>query len=120
MQNNKTIKNYLIDFLDYCEIEKGLSSKTQENYTRFLKKFFDWLDLEQLSNLKPGELNVDHIWKYKVHLSRHINPLNKKCLKKTSQNYYLIALRSLLEFFVEKDINSLPPSKVKLAKDKVQ
>ena len=118
MQNNKTIKNYLTDFLDYCEIEKGLSNKTQENYTRFLKKFFDWLDLEHLSNLKPEELNVDHIWKYKVHLSRHVNPLNKKCLKKTSQNYYLIALRSLLEFFVEKDINSLPPSKVKLAKDK--
>lgn len=118
MFTNKTIKNYLIDYLDYCEIEKGLSSKTQENYTRFLKKFFDWLDLEHLENLKPGELSVDHVWKYKVHLSRHVNPLNKKSLKKTSQNYYLIALRSLLEFFVEKDINSLPPSKVKLAKDK--
>ena len=39
-------------------------------------------------------------------------------MKKTTQNYYLIALRSLLNFFVEKDVASLPPSKVKLAKDK--
>ncbi len=118
MEKNKTIPGHLIDFLDYCEIEKGLSSKTQENYTRFLRKFFVWLKDNNLSSLPPDKLTPDHIWKYKVYLSRHIDPKSKKTLKKTTQNYYLIALRSLLEFFVEKDIASLPPSKVKLAKDK--
>jgi len=118
MEKNKTIPGHLIDFLDYCEIEKGLSSKTQENYTRFLRKFFVWLKDNNLSSLSPDKLTPDHIWKYKVYLSRHIDPKSKKTLKKTTQNYYLIALRSLLEFFVEKDIASLPPSKVKLAKDK--
>lgn len=118
MSEQKAIIKYLNDFLDYCEIEKGLSSKTQENYTRFLRKFFKWLESVDLSSLKPKELTVDHIWRYKVHLSRHQDPISHKTLKKSTQNYYLIALRSLLEYFVEKDISSLPPSKVKLAKDK--
>jgi len=41
---NKPIVKYLSDFLDYLEIEKGLSAKTQENYSRFLQKFFKWLE----------------------------------------------------------------------------
>lgn len=114
----KPIIKYLPDFLDYCEIEKGLSVKTQENYSRFLNKFFVWLSQENLASLLPSKLNSKHIWDYKVYLSRHIDPIKKRPLKKTTQNYYLIALRSLLEFFVEKEITSLPPSKVKLAKDK--
>ena len=44
----------------------------------------------------------------------------KRTLKKSTQNYYLIALRSLLEFFVEKNIPSLSPTAVKLAKDKTE
>lgn len=118
MSLQKPIIKYLNDFLDYSEIEKGLSSKTQENYTRFLRKFFAWLKKSQNEALKPSELTAEHIWQYKVYLSRHIDPKTQKTLKKTTQNCYLIALRSFLEFFVEKNINSLPPSKVKLAKDR--
>lgn len=118
MDKNKPTVKYLEDFLDYLEIEKGLSNKTQENYTRFLNKFFNWLTNNNLSKLKPGQITADHIWKYRVFLSRHIDPRTKSPLKKSTQNYYLIALRSLLEFFVEKNISSLSPTKVKLAKDK--
>lgn len=118
MPEQKPIIKYLIDFLDYSEIEKGLATKTQENYTRFLRKFFHWLESAGLSELKPAALTPDHVWQYKVFLSRHADLKTKKTLKKSTQNYYLIALRSLLEFFVEKDIASLPPSKVKLAKDR--
>ncbi len=118
MSNQKTIIAYLSDFLDFCEIEKGLSSKTQENYTRFLRKFFSWLEKTRQLDLKPSSLTPEIIWQYKVFLSRHLDPRTGNALKKATQNYYLIALRSLLEFFVEKDIASLPPSKVKLAKDR--
>ncbi|OGF25921.1 hypothetical protein A2331_06370 [Candidatus Falkowbacteria bacterium RIFOXYB2_FULL_34_18] len=118
MTNNKSIIEYLPDFLDYLEIERGLSGKTQENYTRFLQKFFNWLQENNYTDLKPEKLNDDIIWKYRVFLSRHTDSRTKKSLKKSTQNYYLIALRSLLEFFVEKKINSLSPSGVKLAKDK--
>lgn len=118
MKNNKPIQKYLSDFLDYCEIEKGLANKTQENYARFLQKFFNWLNDNGLENLVPIDLTTDHVWKYRVFLSRYVDPKLKKPLKKSTQNYYLIALRGMLEFFIEKDIASLSPSSVKLAKDK--
>jgi len=118
MNRNKVVTEYLIDFLDFLEIEKGLSAKTQENYSRFLNKFFNWLGDNKLGKLKPSQLTPDHIWKYRVFLSRHTDPVSKQPLKKSTQNYYLIALRSLLEFFVEKDVATLSPSKIKLARDK--
>lgn len=114
----KPIIKYLSDYIDYCEIEKGLSAKTQENYGRFLTKFFNWLKSISLSELQPQALTDKHVYDYRVFLSRFVDPVNKKLLKKSTQNYYLIALRSLLEFFVERNITSLPPSKVKLARDR--
>ncbi|MBA3047501.1 tyrosine-type recombinase/integrase [Patescibacteria group bacterium] len=117
-KKNKTIIEYHSSFLDYLEIEKGLSSNTQKNYSRFLNKFFKWLDSNNLKSLKPSQLSLAYISKYRIFLARHVNPRNKITLKKSTQNYYLIALRSLLEFFVEKNIASLSPSQIKLAKDK--
>ncbi len=118
MNKSKPIAEYLVDFLDYLEIEKGLSNNTQKNYARFLSKFFNWLREAKLEKIRPAQLTTDHVWKYRVFLSRHIDLISKKPLKKSTQNYYLIALRSLLEFFVEKDISTLSPTKIKLAKDK--
>ncbi|MEA2113631.1 MAG: tyrosine-type recombinase/integrase [Patescibacteria group bacterium] len=110
----KPILEHLTDFLDWLDIEKGLSNKSQENYSRFLKKFLDWLKKNNLENLKPHELSPAHIWDYRVYLSRQ----SKIPLKKSTQNYYLIALRSFLNFFADRDITTLPAEKIKLAKDK--
>jgi len=117
-QSQKPIIEHLPDFLDWLEIEKGLSSKSQENYKRFLKKFFDWLKINKLENIKPHDLDPDHVWKYRVFLSRQYLPKTEKSLKKSTQNYYLIALRSLLNYFADRDIISLPAEKIKLAMDK--
>jgi len=119
-ENLKPLPQYLTDFLDWLEIEEGLSSKSQENYARFLKKFFDWLKINNLENLKPAELTSDHIWKYRLSLSRQYLPKTKKSLKRSTQNYYLIALRQFLTYFTEKDIPSLPPEKIKLPKEKAE
>jgi site-specific recombinase XerD len=115
-EKQKRIIDYLNDFLDWLDVEKGLSSKTQENYARFLKKFFDWLKINNLENLKPFELSLDHVYQYKTFLSRKL----KKALKQSTQTYYLIALRQFLNFLAEKDIKSLPPEKVKLPKKKTE
>lgn len=115
---NKPIIKHLNDFLDYLEIEKGLANKTQENYSRFLNKFFKWLKNNKLTAIKPSQLSPALISKYRIWLARNVNLQTKKTLKKSTQNYYLIALRSLLEFFIEKNIPSLSPTQIKLAKDK--
>jgi site-specific recombinase XerD len=114
--SQKPIIKYLTDFLNHCEIEKGLATKTQENYARFLGDFFSWLEKNNLKSLKPQDLNEDHIWRYRLYLSRNKSIRTKTELKKVTQNLYLISLRSLLEYFLEKNINSLPPTKISLAK----
>ena len=112
----KPILAYRSDFLDWLDIEKGLASKSQENYERFLERFFVWLKKENLEDIKPHELTPEHIWNYRVFLSRKYPSKTRKPLKRSTQNYYLIALRALLSYFAAKDIVSLPADKIKLSK----
>ena len=120
-QSTRPIIKHLQDFLDYCEVEKGLRKNTQENYRKYLEKFFYWLDSTQKSPLLPHQLTSEHIWAYRLFLSREPSPATGKLLSKGTQNYYLIALRGLLGYFVAKDILSLPPDKISLPKpDKSQ
>lgn len=115
-KSNKPIKDHVLDFLDYCEVEKGLRNNTQKNYLQYLNKFTYWLASRNLSSLLPHQLTTEHIWEYRLYLSRFEDPLRRKTLEKTTQHYYLIALRAFLAYFVAKDIISLPPEKVSLPK----
>jgi len=111
------IAKQIIPFLDYCEIEKGLADNTQKNYRQYLKLFVDWLKVIGEPNLLPSQLTPEHVWDYRLYLARtYTIPSGSGHLTKKSQNYYLIALRSLLRFFADRDITSLPSSKIKLAK----
>jgi len=112
------IIKHIPDFLDYLDVEKGLSNKTQEDYARFLNKFSEWLKINGPEDLRPHELTSEHIWKYRVFLARHASGKTKRPLKKSTQNYYLIALRGLLNYFASRDILSLPSEKIELAKDR--
>jgi len=116
-KSNKSIIKQIPDFLDYCEIEKGLSDNTQKNYSRYLKKFTDWLRAANKENMLPHDLTPEEIWNYRLFLARFKDPNRDKPLSKLTQNYYLIALRSLLSFFTDKDIISLPADKIQLPKD---
>jgi site-specific recombinase XerD len=123
-KSDKTIIDHIPDFLDYCEVEKGLRDNTQKNYQRYLHKFTTWLKAKNLTSLLPHQLTSEHIWEYRLYLSRYQKPRQKgfsglessPTLKKSTQNYYLIALRAFLGYFVAKDVVSLPPDKITLPK----
>ncbi len=115
-KSDKNITKHIPDFLDYCEVEKGLANKTQENYSRYLQKFISWLKKTKKDNLLPHEFTADDVWIYRLFLSRFQNEKGLS-LKKVTQNYYLIALRALLSYFTAKDIISLPADKIGLPKD---
>lgn len=117
-KSSTPLREHLFPFLDYCEIEKGLSSNTQRNYNQYLSLFVKWLKIEKKENLKPHELTADHIWDYRLFLARGHKTARGEHLTKKSQNYYLIALRALLSYLAERDIETLPSSKIKLAKQK--
>ncbi len=114
----KPIISYINDFCDYCEIEKGLSQTTIANYRRFLGKFISWLKEEKKESVSPAQLTPDDIWNFRLYLSRIPSPHTKKPLSVSAQIRYLIALRCLLGYLVERNIPSLPPEKIKLPKEK--
>jgi len=115
-ESGRPIIKHIPDFLDYCEVEKGLSSNTQKNYQRYLNKFVYWLKRTKNENLKPHQLTADHIWNYRLFLSRYADK-GTRPLKKITQNYYLIALRALLSYFSAKDVISIPSDKISLPRD---
>ena len=115
-KSDKPIIKHIPDFLDYCEVEKGLANRTQEDYQHYLKKFILWLKNNKKEGLLPYELTPDDIWAYRLYLSRYTDEKGHS-LKKITQNYYLIALRALLGYFTAKDIVSLPADKIALSKN---
>src|SRR3989344_2329036 len=115
---NQPFEKHLLPFLDYCEIEKGLSNNTQRNYRQYLLLFINWLKKCGFEKLRPHELTPLHIWDYRLYIARKYKTPTGEHLSKKSQNYYLIALRAFLNYLADRDIETLPSSKIKLAKQK--
>jgi site-specific recombinase XerD len=118
MQAQKSLREYLVPFLDFCEVQKGLADNTQRNYRNYLRVFFDWLKKRGHDGLTPEELTAEHIWDYRLYLARKHHTPTGDYLTKRSQNFYLVALRAFLEYLAERDVDTVASSKVKLAKHK--
>lgn len=98
------------DFLDYLEIERNCSLATKRNYEAYLNRFVEW------SNLKTAEqIDLDTVRQFRLWLNRQQSQ-KKESLKKSTQNYYLIALRAFLKYLAKRDIKTLAPEKIELAK----
>ena len=94
-KSNLPIVKHIPGFLEYCEVEKGLSPISTRNYHNFLKMFDNWAKSTHHDKLLPHELTPEVIWDYRLYLSRKKDSKGRY-IKKTTQNYYLIALRNLL------------------------
>ena len=114
------LRSYLVPFLDYCEIEKGLANNTQRNYRQYLRVFFRWLDKTHHADLRPRELTAKHVWDYRLYLARSYKTPAGRYLTKKSQNLYLMALRAFLRYLAERDIETFPSTKITLAKQKAE
>jgi site-specific recombinase XerD len=115
---SKPILDFIPQFMEYLDVEKGLSHNSQITYSRFINKFTDWLKENHYTSLLPHELTADHIYEYRVYLSKTYNKNTREPLKRTSINYYLIALRNLLNYFADRDILAVPAEKIKLFPEK--
>jgi len=99
------------DFLENCEIEKGLSKKTIDNYLHYLNRFMDFAKERNYNTISQIDKNL--IKDYRLYLN---NPINKKELKKITQNYHLIALRSYLKYLQKNDLTSYSAENITLVK----
>lgn len=120
-QKNKPAANpHIENFLQYLEIEKGRSKKTLASYRRSLEKFFSFA-----GEIPPEKITLDLVKKYRLHLNRSSNDKNGSTslttreLKKVTQNYHIIVLRSFLKFLAKNDIKTLAPEKIELAKTSI-
>lgn len=105
----------LIDqFLEYLEIEKNCSKLTIRDYKHYLQVFETWF-----SSTLPGKtienLDLATVRNYRVFLANRADEKGLT-LKRITQNYYVIALRSFLRFLIKNDYKTLEPSKIDLPK----
>lgn len=105
------LSNLITDFLEYLEIEKGRSEATVQNYDRYLRRFGQWA-----KNPSAEKITADLVRKYRLYLNRYEDARTGQQLAAKTQNYHLIALRSFLKYLAKRDINSLSPEKIELAR----
>ena len=97
-------------FLEYLEIEKNRSLKTVESYDRHVKRFFNYAKISG-----PEDIDDELVRRYRLYLNRVTDEAGKP-LKKQTQGYYLIALRSFLKYLAKRGIETLPAEKIELGK----
>jgi len=107
MPNLRELKQ---QFLEYLEIEKGRSAKTIENYDHYITRFVKWSKLEEST-----DITEEVVRGFRIFLNRYEDAQGKP-LKKITQNYYIIALRSFLKYLARKGFTSLAAEKVEIAK----
>ncbi|MEK7515967.1 MAG: site-specific tyrosine recombinase/integron integrase [Patescibacteria group bacterium] len=98
------------DFLEYLEIERNRSPRTIRNYRFYLSRFAEWV-----GNPPVREVTAEAVRRYRLALNRLEGP-DGASLKKNTQNYHLIALRSFLKYLAKRDIHALAPEKIELSK----
>lgn len=104
--------DYLADFLEYLEIERGRSLKTIENYSLYLDRFYEFA-----GDIKVQKISSELVSKWRKWLNRYKNEDGRE-ISKVTQNYHLIALRSFLKYLARRDIATLAPEKIELASSK--
>jgi site-specific recombinase XerD len=106
MQFTDAIRQYLEDL----EIEKGRSPRTIANYGFYLNRFADFSKVKDIK-----DLDQDMVRQFRLWLNRQTDQKGEP-LKKNTQNYHLIALRSMLKYLARRDLKTMAAEKIELAK----
>ena len=109
------ISDLKTEFLQYVEIEKGRSLSTVRNYDHYISVF-----LEHTKVKNPKDITDTVLREYRLWLNRQqtvkVKGGSPTPIKKRTQNYYLIALRSFLKYLAKRSIEVIPPERIELAK----
>jgi len=109
MPSKSKIQKYLDEFLVDLEVEKGRSTNTRDNYEFYIQRFLDWSKITD-----PKQISLELIRQYRLYLNRLMH--GDQTMKKSTQNYHLISLRTFLKYLAKRDIATLASEKIELAK----
>jgi len=113
------IKEAILRFLEYCELDKNLSQRTIKMYGYYLSFFQDWLIKNyQDENFEVEKINEEIIRNFRLFLSRSYKNPFKGPLKRQTQDYFLVALRSFFRYLLKQKLKVLPPEMIELGKQR--
>lgn len=105
-----TLQDHTKRFLEHLEIEMNRSLRTIESYGRALRAFFAWGNLRT-----PGDITADKVREYRLYLNRKGNGRGGT-LKKNTQAYQAIVLRTFLKYLAKQDVSALAAEKIEIGK----
>lgn len=105
------MSDLIMDYIEHLEVEGGRSSKTAENYRRYLERFVDFAGNVEVTAITPELLRKFRLW-----LNRYTSESTGTELAIITQSYHLIALRGFLHYLSKRDITALAPDKIELPK----
>lgn len=111
----KDFNQLVRDFIEYGELEKNFSPLTVRMYDYYLQHFSQWL-VQRYGEVGVEKLDYEMIKQYRLHLARYVSESTRYPLKKSTQNYFMVAIRAFLRYLVKKGYNVLPPDQVELGK----
>ena len=115
MEATSDTTHLMQQFLEYLELERNCSPLTIRNYKIYLERFSHWLERDKGPDTPINKIDLLTVRTYRLFLSRYIDEKGMP-LKRTTQSYYVIALRSFLKWLVKQDYDVLAPEKIELPK----
>ncbi len=104
------IQKLLREYLDYLEVEKNRSPKTRMSYERYLRRYIIEAGIATLSDITP-----ESVRRFRLGLARATTGKGDE-LKKSTQMYYVIAIRNFLKYLIRHDYAVFSPDKIELPK----
>ena len=99
------LKELIQDYLEYLEVERNSSKLTIRDYRHYLEVFDNWYK-KNYPEKTFEDLDLQIIRRYRIFL---VNKTDEKGIpiKKITQNYYVIALRSFLKYLIRNDYKTI-------------
>jgi site-specific recombinase XerD len=114
-----SIKEAILRFLEYCELDKNLSLKTVRMYGYYLLFFQDWLlKTKNVKDFAVEDINEEIVRNFRLYLSHQYKNPFKGVLTRQTQSYFLIAIRSLLRYLLKQRIQVISPEMIELGKSR--
>lgn len=112
------IKEASTRFLEYCELDKNLTVRSVRMYSYYIMFFRDWLLKEKgAEDYDMEKITDEDVRQFRLYISHQYKNPSKGELKRQTQNYFLVALRSLFRFLIKKQkLNVLSPETIELGK----
>lgn len=124
------LKEAILRFLEYCELDRNLSLKTVKMYGYYLNFFQTWLlkssqykvlSIKQKQEIENKDFPVEKVTdetirEFRLYLSHNYKNPYKGELKRQTQNYFLVALRSFFKYLIRQKLKVIPPEMIELGK----